>query len=193
MNGDGDEVDALTERDQARWAAARTALDDLMRGLAAGTIDDAGVTAYTRQLAQLNLDLEQVRDSLHLPSDAVPYLEALIAILLRIPERWGRWVSCDAGWYPLLAALDAGLAALDPDYVLHQAKEKFATLRYYAHTDNDAVRAEFEALIAEAERRSATTCERCGAEGSLSTGPQYGRIKTLCPSCRTVLGYEAKA
>ncbi len=96
MNGDGDEVDALTERDQARWAAARTALDDLMRGLAAGTIDDAGVTAYTRQLAQLNLDLEQVRDSLHLPSDAGPYLEALIAILLRIPERWGRWVSCDA-------------------------------------------------------------------------------------------------
>lgn len=193
MNGDGDEVDALTERDQARWAASRTALDDLMRGLAAGTIDDAGVTAYTRQLAQLNLDLEQVRDSLHLPSDAGSYREALIAILLRIPERWGRWVSCDAGWYPLLAALDAGLAALDPDYVLHQAKEKFATLRYYAHTENDAVRAEFDALIAEAERRSATICERCGAEGSLSTGPQYGRIKTLCPSCRAVLGYEAKA
>lgn len=164
-----------------------------MRGLTTGTIDDAGVTRYSRQLAQLNVDLEKVRDSLHVASDAGPYREALIAILLRIPEQWGRWVSCDAGWYPLLAALDAGLAALDPDYVLHQAKEKFAALRYYAHTENSAVRAEFDALIAEAERRSATICERCGAGGSLSTGPQHSRIKTLCPSCRTVLGYEAKA
>lgn len=192
MVSDGDEADALTDSEQARWVAARTALDDLMRGLAAGTIDNEGVTAYTRQLAQLDLDLEQVRDSLHVPSDAGPYREALIAILLRIPERWGRWLSCDAGWYPLLAALDVGLAALDPDYVLHQAKEKFATLRYYAHTDNDAVRAEFDALIAEAERRSATICERCGAEGSLCTKPPNW-VKTLCHGCRTDLGYEPKA
>ena len=193
MTGDGDDVDALTDREQARWAAARTTLDDLMRRLAAGTIDDEGVAAYTRQLAQLDLDLEQVRDSLHVPDDAGPYREALIAVLLRIPERWGRWLSCDAGWYPLVTALDAGLAALDPGYVLHQVKEKFATLRYYAHTGDGAVRGEFDALIAEAERRSAAICERCGAAGQLCVGPEWSRIKTLCPSCRTDLGYEVKA
>lgn len=192
MAGDGEEFAALTDRDKARWAAARTTLDDLMRRLAAGTIDEEGMRAYTRQLAHIDLDLAQVRDSLHVPDDAGHHREALVALLMRIPERWGRWVSCDAGWYPLVTALDAGLAALDANYVLHQVKEKFATLRYYAHTVDESVRVPFDALIGEAERRSATICEKCGAAGVLCTAPS-GWLKTLCASCRTDLGYEVKA
>ena len=42
----------------------------------------------------------------------------------------GRWISCGAGWYPLLIELHADLVALDHDYVVEQVKEKFGTLRF---------------------------------------------------------------
>jgi len=34
----------------------------------------------------------------------------------------GRWISHDAGWYPIVVACDVRLAAIDPDYVLYQVK-----------------------------------------------------------------------
>jgi hypothetical protein len=40
-----------------------------------------------------------------------------------------RWISHDARWYPLVISLDERLAAIDPDYIVHQVKEKFGTLR----------------------------------------------------------------
>ncbi len=52
-------------------------------------------------------------------------------MLLRIPDGWGRWISCSRGWYPLLVELDEQLQALLPVYVIHQIKEKFGGLRYY--------------------------------------------------------------
>ncbi|MDQ3632167.1 MAG: hypothetical protein M3417_13035, partial [Actinomycetota bacterium] len=42
------------------------------------------------------------------------------------------WISCDAGWYGLLAELNTQLTAPDPGYEIHQIKEKYATLRFYA-------------------------------------------------------------
>lgn len=76
-------------------------------------------------------DLDLLLNSLHIPSDAGEYAEDLRKILLRIPPRWGRWISCDSGWYPLIVELDKKLAEIFPDYELHQVKEKFGTLRYY--------------------------------------------------------------
>lgn len=76
-----------------------------------------------------------VPDEIEVPEDAGEYADALAAILRRIPEHWGRWLSIDAGWYPIIARLDAQLATLDPDYELHQVKEKFGGLRYYTHTE----------------------------------------------------------
>jgi len=49
----------------------------------------------------------------------------------RIPERWGRWISCESGWWPLLIELNEKLEQIAPDYEIHQVKEKFGTLRYY--------------------------------------------------------------
>lgn len=75
--------------------------------------------------------ISRLRDQLHIPSDAGVYRDGLERMLRRIPDGWGRWVSCDFGWYALLVSLDAEIAAVAPDYEIHQMKEKFGTLRFY--------------------------------------------------------------
>ena len=76
-------------------------------------------------------DSQQLLNAVYVPGDAGEHAEALRGILLRIPDRWGRWISCDRGWYPLLVEFDEQLHILLPNYVLHQVKEKFGGLRYY--------------------------------------------------------------
>lgn len=71
------------------------------------------------------------QESLNIPEDAGKYADDISNILSRIPSRWGRWISCSKGWYPLVIELDKKLAEILPDYELHQVKEKFGTLRYY--------------------------------------------------------------
>ncbi len=50
-----------------------------------------------------DIDYQQLLNAAHVPEDAGEHAEALRGILLRIPDGWGRWISCDRGWYPLLA------------------------------------------------------------------------------------------
>lgn len=76
-------------------------------------------------------DLNEMLNTVHIPEDAGEHADGLRRILARIPENWGRWISCAAGWYPLVIELDQKLAEISPDYELHQVKEKFGTLRYY--------------------------------------------------------------
>jgi hypothetical protein len=54
-----------------------------------------------------------------------------------------------------------------------QVKEKYGTLRFYMSGGTDKI---YE-FIDEAERKSAQTCEVCGAHGDLRVG---GWLKTLC-------------
>lgn len=65
------------------------------------------------------------------PPDAGEHAEGLEKILRRIPEGWGRWISCGAGWYPILVRLDRQIAELLPDYEIHQVKEKYGAIRFY--------------------------------------------------------------
>lgn len=76
-------------------------------------------------------ELDIMLDTIHVPEDAGDHADDLRRILSRIPPRWGRWISCSSGWYPLIIELDKKLAEIFPDYELHQVKEKFGTLRYY--------------------------------------------------------------
>ena len=76
-------------------------------------------------------ELDIMLNTIHTPEDAGEYEDDLRRILSRIPPRWGRWISCASGWYPLIIELDKKLAEIFPDYELHQVKEKFGTLRYY--------------------------------------------------------------
>ena len=57
--------------------------------------------------------------------------------------------------------------------VISQIKEKFGTLRFYAHNCDDRT----DAIINFAEYLSAVTCEKCGKPGKLDTN---GWMKTHC-------------
>lgn len=105
-------------------------------------------------------------------------------------DGWGRRISHDEGWYPLVVNLDERLAAIDPDYVVHQVKEKFGTLRYYCAPSGDPSTElwdTFHGIVGEAERMSAITCERCGEPGLLHETNHL--VKTLRASRAETLGY----
>jgi hypothetical protein len=101
-------------------------------------------------------------------------------ILDRIPEQWGKYLP-HAGWDDLLLNLDRAISALDPDYVILQAKEKFGTLRFYIERTEGLDGREHQLiteLIGNAEHMSGFICERCGARGSLREDRAW--IMTLC-------------
>ncbi len=81
--------------------------------------------------------------------------------------------SCGSGWLPLIEDLVQKLIALGWNREVVQVKTKFGALRFYVaeHTE------EMEKLIAQAENRSASVCERCGKPGVLRSGPP---AETLC-------------
>lgn len=74
----------------------------------------------------------------------------------RIPDYWGKVLDIPESWYPLVTELDAALALLSPDYVVHQVKEKFGGLRYYIDESSfsEDVIDDASALVSEAENAS---------------------------------------
>ncbi|MFT4233911.1 MAG: hypothetical protein QM607_02735 [Microbacterium sp.] len=161
-----DEISELTETERERWRAAQDSIQQFAYATLYG--DTEGAAALQGQMRSIDIDLARIRDSLHGPEDAGEYAFALETILRRIPDGWGRWISCPAGWYPLIVVLDRQLAQLDPDYEVHQVKKKYGTLRFYAEPSNDSVdREEFDRLIDETEKRSESAREQCGALGML--------------------------
>lgn len=64
----------------------------------------------------------------NVPEELVP---DILDVLNRIPPGWGKWLSLDSGWYSIIVQLNKELTELDPDYEVHQVKEKFGSLRYY--------------------------------------------------------------
>ena len=117
--------------------------------------------------------------SVNVPDDAGVYADRLATILLRIPERWGRRVRVDAGWYPLICELDAQLNDLFPDYVLRQVKQKMGMLNYNWEEPSDARfddptdprpalgwSEEYERAITSWRKRQASYREREGLEGA---------------------------
>ena len=98
---------------------------------------------------------------------------------------WG--FTCGDGWYDLIDDLSAKLeaeivklkengTATDVLPVAAQVKEKFGGLRIYV----DFATEEMYDMIDEAEKKSYTICEECGAEGKVRSG---GWIRTLCDDC----------
>lgn len=142
MVGDAERPDSTEMKEavlptdvQARWDA----LADAARQMASATGDDEGFRAAFNAMGQAarGLDHRQLLNTMHVPDDAGEHAEALTGILARIPDGWGRWISCGRGWYPLLVELDEQLRALLPNYVVHQVKEKFGGLRYYWESGDD--------------------------------------------------------
>jgi hypothetical protein len=134
-------------------------------------------------------------ETMHVPTDAGVWEEGLVGILRRIPPRWGRWIRVDKGWYSIIVRCDRDLARLDPNYEVHQVKQKYGGLRYYfsASTEDEEVRQAMLARAGQAEAEAATTCERCGRSRGGAyrpVGAPRGWRRTLCDGCAHTLGYE---
>lgn len=192
MSSADDDIPELTEAEKIRWRATEsdfTAMGDALRN---GTATPDDVDGAFARLLSMDYDRDRHRNALHIPADAGEHAAAIETILRRIPNGWGRWLSVDAGWYPLVIATDRRLAEIDPDYVAQQIKEKFGTLRYYCTASSDDASPELldalDAVTEEAERNSAITCERCGEPGILRRTRYWA--KTLCAPCGDGLGYS---
>ena len=173
------------EPDEPRENALRAAVHDLAVDAVDGDATQEELVAAMEAVRQVPIDTKRMLNALHIPDDAGEHEEALRALLERIPDGWGRWIQCGAGWYPILARLEERLGQIDPDYQVHQIKEKFGTLRFYwAGRDYNVG----EAVVADAEAESARTCERCGSPGNLRK--RRGWLRTLCDSCARSDGYE---
>jgi len=105
----------------------------------------------------------------------------------------GGWYGCDVGdgWQKIIMEADEQLAFIDPDYKIHQVKEKFGTLRFYFGTDKVGIEQQIMlAITYSAERRSSSTCEDCGKYGRYR--PQLGWVRTLCNDCYALVPAERK-
>ena len=130
-------------------------------------------------------EYDESRDSFHVPKDAGEYTDGLIAIMMRIPDGWGRWISCDRGWYSIIIDVDQKLAKLDPNYTIHQVKEKFGGLRYYfaatSGVDEDTGK-KMNEIVRKAEKLADKTCECCGSNEKVALR-DHGWWKTMCDQC----------
>lgn len=162
---DRNDFPELTEAQKALWRAVVSDAREMSAGLHDGTATREDMQGALYHLLSCDIDWDMLINALHVPSDAGPYAPALERILRRIPDGWGRWISHNAGWYQIVAILDERLAAIDPDYVVHQVKEKFGTLRYYCAPSGElspAQRDTFEHITHEAERASSWGADASG-------------------------------
>ena len=110
-------------------------------------------------------------------------------------EDWAGF-QCGDGWEMLVRELDRKLKERWPEYAIHQVKEKFGTLRFYADcgplpgdcgsssTLDERQRENidaFRAIVSEYEARSAEVCELCGRPGKLGDVNRW--MATRCPDC----------
>lgn len=189
---DPDDFPELTDAQKTRWQAAASDMGEMSAGLRDGTATQQDMQGALNRLGSADIDRDTLINAVHIPPDAGPYAPALERILRRIPDGWGRWISHDAGWYPIVVACDERLAKIDPNYIVHQVKEKFGALRYYCTPSGEPsseLWETFENITSEAEHASASTCERCGEPGVLHRGNHL--VKTLCASCAETLGYAS--
>jgi hypothetical protein len=109
------------------------------------------------------------------------YPDYLQPVLERINPEYGVTISCDEGWWNLVALCDKELALIDPLYTVFQIKEKFGGLRYYYNPSNPSQRDKMDTVVRKYEKICAMTCEATGKHGSLmSNGVKpFARIKTL--------------
>lgn len=78
--------------------------------------------------------------------------DKLEEIKSRIVNDW-KYIDTPPEWYELIIECHEKLLAIDPDYKLHQVKEKFGGLRYYFDTDTDKEE-EMRAIALDCESRS---------------------------------------
>jgi len=81
-----------------------------------------------------------------------------------------------SGWKEIIIELTNKLEKIDPDFKIHQIKEKFGGLRVYVEIKKSTDAYE---LINIAEQKSLSTCMLCGEKGSRRK-TSSGWIATFC-------------
>lgn len=173
------------EPDEEREEALRAAVNDLAAAAVDPNSTEDEMTAAMESIRQVPIDRQRMLNAIRVPSNAGEYEPALRSLLARIPDGWGRWIECGPGWYPILARLDERLRQIDPDYEVHQIKEKYGTLRFYWASRNLGAG---EPAVAEAEAESERTCELCGNPGCMRK--RNGWFRTVCDDCAQSGRYE---
>lgn len=129
--GDGGTVREAPRSMPAEQHARLGAFGDAVRDVVAGATEDdaSGFRAAFDQAQRIaaGIDTDEVLNSLHVPDGAGEYEDALGRLLLRIPDGWGRWISCSPGWFELLARAERELAALSD---VHRAPGQGSTARF---------------------------------------------------------------
>lgn len=115
------------------------------------------------------------------PKEPKTPFEFLMEDLLGFASGSYGWSGVEPGWFDLVRTLVRALDAEGWDRELHQVKEKFGGLRFYAGSLTERM----QQLINEAEDVSFTICEQCSAHGT--PGHRGGWITTLCEPCRLSL------
>ena len=184
----GDNAKRMEELDagvQERYEAGYQALQAISAAMRSGdqAATEQGLEAFAQAAPLTREELAQTRDAVHVPADARALATAIEAILRRIPDGWGRWLTMEKGWYPIVVDLDRRLAEVDPGYVLFQAKQKWGQLCYYYEASDGALPSAMEAAVAEAEARAAVTCEECGSTRDVSLYDDRPYVQTLCRRC----------
>ncbi len=95
---------------------------------------------------------------------------------------------CGAGWNHLIDPIVAMIK--DVGGTVDQVKEKYGTLRIYYTPGDLEMDDSIDRAIAEAQEKSATTCELCGKPASLMY--RNGWYSTLCPQDAKDHGYKEK-
>jgi hypothetical protein len=113
------DIPELTDTEKIRVRAMVSDMTEMAAGLRAGTATPEDVAGGVARIMSVDVDRDTMLNALHIPADAGPLAPALETILRRIPDGWGRWISHDAGWYPIAVGVDQRLSAIDPEYVVH--------------------------------------------------------------------------
>lgn len=97
---------------------------------------------------------------------------------------------CDDGWYRIIDELSRKLEGEThaSNLLAIEVQEKLGSLRFRLRGD---ITSKVETWLAEATRLSQRTCERCGQSAALR-GHEDGRVRTLCPTCATSMGYAVE-
>jgi len=98
--------------------------------------------------------------------------------------------SCGRGWQSLISSTLEKIHEIDPTLKFSYIKEKFGKLSFgldieYYNTAATKVAA-LEEILCEAEKKSETICEDCGAAGTINYDKYGFWMKCLCESCREI-------
>lgn len=138
-------------------------------------------------------------NDLYIPEDVNEDMkEDFVEVLKTIPDGWGRWITLDKGWYKLVIDTHKKLKYIDPNYEIHQVKEKFGGLRYYYQSSfpYDSMQDQImQAIVNTAEETADRTCETCGVNNykdKVALRVRNHWWKTLCMRCAIEQGYSVK-